>query len=557
MGFWLQTTRWRRVALYLLVIGFTGGFFGPGPVFGDDFSQASQELKNVLKGQATDQITVILNPDGARKAISFTVTELLSALSVLDSLSRGELQKAAEQGLGAGLSRAMPACGLYLGLHQAVKVSIEGMIANWTQDLYQVDAYEILLDLVNREVLDGARKGHPYIPSPILNNAQFRIRMKAREDRLYQHWNSLTAVNTGLLEDDTAALLRQVLGHDSRDNKEVFDLFLREISRLQKDQFLLLFRREVARQAQQKKQQLAAAALAALDARTSIPEDLFVRANVCGENHRICVEYGGKVKPESPYMVTLYLYKGETQVDSRLFSGVVARTEALQGTHRFDPVEERGLYRMVLSVSSEAGKVVSVEQDFQVEQTASDRTAECDALKKKQAKLTSRIRGYSSQGHALVKACFDNARSSFSNFVSTRIRPLEAEKNSLRSDLKAMRARAGGDWKNLSEGELRMAKSKNGQYKAVKAQLSQARAELKSLLDPVKALANAINANPESYLDPGGYARTVSQLRSSGVGSAYRFDFSAAAALSAPWQEALDRYREVTKKIAQRECPSQ
>ncbi|WP_022851672.1 carboxypeptidase-like regulatory domain-containing protein [Limisalsivibrio acetivorans] len=179
------------------------------------------------RGFKGNHIGVTVN--GRTKSFKFGGAEFLDFIRIAEAAYNGDWKVAREQSAETAIGYFYPLVGQYMGLHKTARIAIESVIANWSDELYETRAYKDLLDILNDQVLAAAKNREPYIPSYSLDpGTPLRQRMVDYEDRMYSVWMSKSPdieIQTG----GNPARIRQILGHDFEDMREVFNHFLVQI----------------------------------------------------------------------------------------------------------------------------------------------------------------------------------------------------------------------------------------------------------------------------------------------------------------------------------------
>ncbi|MFH2204394.1 MAG: hypothetical protein ABIJ96_14850 [Elusimicrobiota bacterium] len=197
--------------------------WGPKTGIADE-DKALIEIGKLLRDSIGDEFgTVeILSPKG--KAFNLGPSMVYKAISVVEDIFKGEYEKAAGTAADGVIGYLVPVAGQYKALLDAAKTAGKAVIENWVRDLELHPAYEKVSDLVEKEVVAGAKRGEPYIPSVWVRGREIYPAMRERERMMYETWKTSDEFFLKFQQDGYHARIRQKYGQDLDDQK-IFNRF--------------------------------------------------------------------------------------------------------------------------------------------------------------------------------------------------------------------------------------------------------------------------------------------------------------------------------------------
>jgi hypothetical protein len=225
------------------------------PYYQDDaWTKMGDYLLNLSADQGK-QVTYVFKTGGQIGSLKFSGSNLFDLFRTLEAASEGDWTTARNQSVESGLGYFFPLFGQYLALHGAVKTSISAVVTNWSESLYDTKAYRNLVDILNDTVVSRAKRQTPYLPSYSLKEgSQARAQMVEVEERMYQEWMR-TNPDFELSQSSNPARIRQLLGNDTANWREVFNHFLIQAVRDQQGYISVTYERvrdDVIREARRK-----------------------------------------------------------------------------------------------------------------------------------------------------------------------------------------------------------------------------------------------------------------------------------------------------------------
>ncbi|MDY6825394.1 MAG: hypothetical protein SWH68_16600 [Thermodesulfobacteriota bacterium] len=229
----------------------------------DGWTKMGDYLANQAADQAMD-VTYVFKSGSSAGSVKLTGANVLDLYRTLEAISEGDWAAARKQSVESGMGYFFPLFGQYLALHGAVKTSISAVVENWSESLYQTKAYRNLVDILNDAIVSQAQNRTPYLPSCFLaEGSAARAQMGQIEDRMYQAWMR-TNPDFELSQSSNPARIRQILGKDTRNWREVFNHFLIQAVNDQRDFIFVTYERireDMAREARRKFYEKTVAAL--------------------------------------------------------------------------------------------------------------------------------------------------------------------------------------------------------------------------------------------------------------------------------------------------------
>ncbi len=152
-----------------------------------------KQLKSIKKGKKNIKFNVPL-PKG--KIFKAKAGSVIKAWKVVDHVFAGEYEKAGKQMGGALASKLVPVFGQYKAVLDAFELSAKAVIDNWVADLELHDSYKLVATMVQQQVVIGAKKGDPYLPSHwVRGNKALWKKMRKKESLMFSDWEGSEDTN--------------------------------------------------------------------------------------------------------------------------------------------------------------------------------------------------------------------------------------------------------------------------------------------------------------------------------------------------------------------------
>jgi len=293
-------------------------------------ASSSKALSRLRFADKFKKLSIVYKVGTSYGMVDLNGAEILDFIRIIDHLCEGQWQDAGNQGFDTLLGYFVPAYGQYMALHGMVKTSVTAVVGNWTESLYETKAYRSVVDLMNQTILERAKRKLPFIPTILIRDTPVDdatlTNMASIENEMYVSWMA-NSPDIELGTGSNPSRLRQVLGHDPANDREIFDLFYQKAVGDQLGYIQVTYQRvakQAAEEARKKFYEQTVRELNAFMDRNARPENVEI-AYAAG---KLTVSFDGM--PGYAYKTGVYLYNSENREseDKRIYYETVIGTEA-------------------------------------------------------------------------------------------------------------------------------------------------------------------------------------------------------------------------------------
>jgi hypothetical protein len=200
-----------------------------------DEEKAWREIKKNIKTLRTElyklkNTDVNLDKSVKIKGTDIPLAKLMTTVDVLKKVNEGDYKGAAQDVSSELISYLVPFAGQYKAFLDAGKTSVDAVLANWTESLYLMPAYQALDTMYAHEIARGNKLRKPYYPTAFLKGSSklnpLYQEMKNRERAIYLRWKDSSEYahdfDIGAAEgisfvstaSENASRLRHLIGHE-------------------------------------------------------------------------------------------------------------------------------------------------------------------------------------------------------------------------------------------------------------------------------------------------------------------------------------------------------
>jgi hypothetical protein len=365
-------SHWAVLALVFCV-------FFVSPVYADEsdaWSGIRASLLGSVSGIAHDDLKLlpkvdvgIVTASGACRTVALGPTELLDIYKMVTLAANGDYAGARDQLIETSAGYVMPMLGSALAIQGAASTAIDAAIENWSEDLYDTEAYRLVLHEVNRLVNAPFHSdAKPYLPSLMMTDAALKQDMEAVETRYYENiWQHSHAVVIDLAGGGNPARIRRLIGSDPKTPRPVFHLFLKDVVRTQGRDLKFRFEKALSAHAASVKKQLEKETQKAVKkAMTALepPRDLHAEAGpVSG---KLKVDYSFKGSPVTTYRANISLERHDVFISEAVYKDLKTKSGVVHGIGEL-PLPEDGRYDLILIAESGYGNRESLRVPLTIE----------------------------------------------------------------------------------------------------------------------------------------------------------------------------------------------